>query len=207
MAFNIQDFADNIGRYGTLPVNKFDVEITIPPALQSSYGVGATQVISMRAERVNIPGIVFDAYESRRYGVGPRIKTPTGKSRFNEVSIDFIDTSQMGIAKLFYNWMYNIVDISGTGGAQERNPTFLTGYKEDYITTIDIKVYNSIGSDTNTARGQIAPTLTFALVEAFPISMADAGLAWSRTNELFKTSVVFAYSHHQLVGGAEANLG
>jgi hypothetical protein len=205
MAFNIQDFADNIGRYGTLPVSKFNVEITVPGVLGGAYGVETSRVMSMRAERVNMPGIVFDAYESRRYGVGPRIKTPTGKSRFNEVSIDFIDTSDMAIAKFFYDWMYNIVDVSGSGGTVTRIPTFMTGYKEDYCVNMIIKVYNSAGTESGVG-GEATPILRFGLVEAFPISMADAGLAWSRTNELFKTSVVFAYTNHQLLQGSGSSL-
>jgi hypothetical protein len=201
MAFNIQEFSENIGRYGTLPVNKFEVSIPRPRALLSSYGLEASNLLRFRAERVNIPGIVFDSYESRRYGVGPSIKTAIGKSRFNEVTIEFIDTSEMLVAKFFYDWMYNIVDISGSGGALSRSPSFLAGYKEDYCVELSINVYNSTGTRTGSG-GSIQPILIFDLIEAFPVSMADAGLAWSRTNEIHKTSITFAYTNHRLSQGS-----
>jgi hypothetical protein len=189
MAFNIQDFADNIGRYGTAPVNRFEVIIPVPRGLIGSSALPAgSQIMSFRAEKVNIPGIVLDSYESRRYGVGPSIKTPTGISRFNEISIDFIDTSNLEIKKFFYLWMNYIVDISGNGPA----PTFLTTYKREYSVDMEIRVYN---------QSSLTPIYVQKIVQAFPTSMADASMAWSRTNELFRTSVVFTYKHHRPITG------
>jgi hypothetical protein len=205
MAFNIQEFSENIGRYGTLPVNKFEVGIPIPRALLSSYGVEASNLMKFRAERVNVPGIVFDSYETRRYGVGPSIPTAVGKSRFNEVTVEFIDTSEMLVAKFFYDWMYNIVDIAGSGGAISRSPSFLAGYKEDYCVDLNINVYNSTGTREG-SEGVIVPILRFNLIDAFPKSMADAGLSWARTNEVHKTSITFGYTNHQLLEGSGSSL-
>jgi hypothetical protein len=189
MAFNIQDFADNVGRYGTAPVNRFEVIIPVPRGLISSNALPTgSQIMSFRAEKVNIPGIVLDSYESRRYGVGPSIKTPTGISRFNEISIDFIDTSKLEIKKFFYLWMDYIVDISGNGPA----PTFLTTYKREYSVNVEIRVYN---------QSNLTPIYVQEIVQAFPTSMTDANMAWSRTNELFKTSILFSYKHHRPITG------
>jgi hypothetical protein len=189
MAFNIQSFADNIGRYGTAPVNRFEVRIPVPrvPTISSEFPDGS-RVMSFRAEKVNIPGIMLDSYESRRYGVGPLIKTPTGISKFNEISIDFIDTSTLDIKIFFYLWMDYIVDISGEGLA----PTFLAAYKDEYAVDMQILVYNHTS---------LIPIYTLDIVQAFPISMSDSSMAWSRTNELFKTSVVFSYKHHRPITG------
>jgi hypothetical protein len=187
MAFNIQSFADNIGRYGTAPVNRFEVRIPVPPVIANEFPDGG-RIMSFRAEKVNIPGIVLDSFESRRYGVGPSIKTPTGISRFNEISIDFIDTSILDIKAFFYVWMNYIVDIAGNGPA----PTFLTTYKSEYNVNMQILVYN---------HSNLTPIYILEIVDAFPTSMADASMAWSRTNELFRTSVVFTYKHHRPITG------
>jgi hypothetical protein len=187
MAFNIQSFADNIGRYGTAPVNRFEVRIPVPQSLRGFYGSEEERVLTLRAERVNIPGIVLDSFETRRYGVGPSIKTPVGKSRFNEVSIDFIDTARLDIKAFFYDWMNNIVEISGNP-----TPTFLAGYKADYGVDMLIQVYNTTST---------TPVFVLKMVQSFPTSLADSSMAWSRTNELFKTSVVFSYKNHQPVTG------
>jgi len=204
MAFNVQEFSENIGRYGTLPVNKFEVSIPIPRALLASYGLEASNLMKFRAERVNIPGIVFDSYETRRYGVGPQIPTAIGKSRFNEVTVEFIDTSEMLVAKFFYDWMYNIVDISGAQ-RNSRLPTFLTGYKRDYCVDLNINVYNSTGTKEGSGQA-ITPILRFNLVDAFPKSMADAGLSWAQKNEVHKTSITFGYTNHQLLQGSDSTL-
>jgi hypothetical protein len=183
MAFNIRDFSVNIGRYGTAPVNRFEVSIPVPEVIFRSFP-DISRVMSFRAEKVNIPGIVLDSFESRRYGVGPSIKTATGISRFNEIAIDFIDTSTLDMKKFFYLWMDHIVDISGEGPA----PTFLAAYKDEYAVDMQILVYN---------HSSLTPIYTLDIVQAFPTSMPDSSMAWSRTNELFKTSVVFSYKHHR----------
>jgi hypothetical protein len=189
MTFSIRDFTANIDRYGTAPVNRFEVRLlTVPNAISRAFPDGS-RVMSFRAEKVNIPGIVLDSFESRRYGVGPSIKTPTGISRFNEISIDFIDTSTLDIKKFFYVWMNYIVDIVGTGPPA---PTFLAAYKDQYSVNMQISVYNS---------SSLIPIYTLEVVQAFPVSMPDASMAWSRTNELFRTSVVFSYKHHRPVTG------
>jgi hypothetical protein len=187
MAFNIRDFSANIGRYGTAPVNRFVVRIPVPGAIPEGFPEGQ-RIMSFRAEKVNIPGIVLDSFESRRYGVGPSIKTATGISRYNEISIDFIDTKDLDIKNFFYRWMNYIVDFSGNGPA----PKFYTSYKADYSTTMEISIYNN----ENTR-----PVYTLEIVKAFPTSLTDSGVAWSRTNELFKTSVVFSYTHHRPPAG------
>jgi hypothetical protein len=187
MAFNIQSFADNVGRYGTAPVNRFEVRIPVPDVIFRAFP-DISRVMSFRAEKVNIPGIVLDSFESRRYGVGPSIKTATGISRFNEIAIDFIDTSTLDMKKFFYLWMDYIVDISGEGPA----PTFLAAYKDEYAVDMQILVYNHTS---------LIPIYTLDIVQAFPTSMPDSSMAWSRTNELFKTSVVFSYKHHRPITG------
>jgi hypothetical protein len=187
MAFNIREFSDNIGKYGTAPVNRFEVRI---PAIPITYPVFDGRIMTFRAEKVNIPGIVLDSFESRRYGVGPSIKTATGISRFNEISIDFIDTSKLEIKAFFHAWLNYIVDYAGDNNSA--SPTFLASYKTQYSVPMEILVYN------NTS---LSPIYVVEAVQSFPTSMADSSMAWSRTNELFRTSVVFSYKHHRLIKG------
>jgi hypothetical protein len=53
---------------------------------------------------------------------------------------------------------------------------------------MEIRVYN---------QSSLTPIYVQEIVQAFPTSMPDASMAWSRTNELFKTSVLFSYKHHR----------
>jgi hypothetical protein len=190
MAFNIQSFADNIGRYGTAPVNRFEVRIPVPLELIFSNALPiGDRIMSFRAEKVNIPGIVLDSYESRRYGVGPSIKTPTSISRFNEISIDFIDTSKLEIKAFFHRWLNYIVETAGNNGGA---PTFLAAYKAEYSIDMEIRVYNQTS---------LTPIYIQEVVQAFPTAITDSSMSWSRTNEFFRTSVVFSYKHHRQITG------
>lgn len=199
MAFNIDNFIDSVGRNGTLQTNKFEVEIPIPTVIQDRTQL-STRILMLRAESVDMPGVLLDTVESRRYGVGPLIKTPSNMSRFKEVSINFLETEQASIYALFNDWLQNIVDFAGTSGGLSRQPSFLTSYKSDYVVDIVINVFNNAGRNANVQASQQAePVLQFKLVDAFPMSVSDTRLAWSNNNQLFKTTAVFAYTHHQLI--------
>ena len=195
MAFNIQNFADNLSAYGSLQTNKFEVRIPLPPP--------AAEILTFRADRVDMPGVLFDAVDAKRYGVGPLIKTPSNTSRFNEVSVSFIETQQAEIYKIMSAWMQTIVDYGGVGaGSPGLLPTFLAGYKDSYATEIQIRVFNNTGASRNSVVRTGAPPqpiIQLNLIEAFPISLGDTNLSWSNNNELFRTTAVFAYTHHRLV--------
>lgn len=199
MAFNIQTFADNIATYGNLQTNKFEVRIPVPTLI--SQGSIQSGVLSLRADRVDMPGILFDSADVRRYGVGPQIKTPTNATRFNEVTMSFVETRKGEIYTLFNDWLQTIVDFAGSAGSLSRSPTFLTGYKSEYAVDVQIKVFNNEGLNQNFQGAPAGPVLELNLIDAFPISLGDTNLSWSNNNELFRTNVVFAYTNHQLVTG------
>lgn len=200
MAFNIQTFADNIATYGNLQTNKFEVRIPLPTFLRGR-GSLSSEVLTLRADRVDMPGVLLETTETRRYGVGPIIKTPTNKTRFNEVTVSFVETEQGEIYTKFNDWLQRIVDFAGSAGSASRSPTFLTEYKSVYAIDMQIKVFNNLGTNKNYSNTNIQPVIELNLVETFPLSISDTNLSWSNNNELFRTNVVFAYTHHQLVTG------
>jgi len=197
MAFKIDNFISNLSRYGTLQTNKFEVEIPLPEFL--SY---PRDILTLRTDRVRLPGIVTDNIETRRYGIGPAYKTATNV-RFEPVNMSFIETSKSDIHSIFYNWIrLGVINFSQLGGRASpestRGPNFLMGYKENYVKDITIKVYNNAGEGMSTS-SSISPSLELKLVEAFPISISDNDLSWGDTNTLYKVNVSFAYSYHQMI--------
>jgi hypothetical protein len=199
MAFNIQTFADNISTYGNIQTNKFEIRIPVPTLIRERSI--QSSVLSLRADRVDMPGILFDSTDVRRYGVGPQIKTPTNATRFNEVTMSFVETGKAEIYTLFNDWLQTIIDFAGSAGSLSRSPTFLTGYKSEYTVDILIKIFNNEGLNRNFQGAPVGPVLELNLVDAFPLSLGDINLSWSNNNELFRTNVVFSYTHHQLVTG------
>lgn len=202
MAFNVQNFADNLAAFGNIQTNKFDVRIPLPPTLRGTEGIINSELFSFRADRVDLPGVLFDSVDTKRYGVGPMIKTPSNKSRFNEISISFIETRRGEIYTTFNDWLQSIVDFAGSAGLVSRAPSFLTGYKRDYAVDMQIRVFNNSGTRGSAGPNtELQPIIELNVVDAYPISLGDTNLSWSNNNELFRTTVVFAYTYHQLVTG------
>ena len=215
MAFNIQNFASEIKRNGTLQTNRFEVRISRPRAFLRGGPIEENNqflwnTIRLRAEQINLPGFDAATYDNRRYGVGPTFKVATGVQA-KETTMSFIETGKNDIFKLFYDWTNLIVDYESYRNSSNISvPTiFATGYKEDIIAeTIEIRVYNNtgVGSGPNipTPGGlslpvantvqQPLPIARVYLVDAFPISVADTSLSWNDNNTLLKVNVTFAFS-------------
>jgi hypothetical protein len=150
-----------------------------------------------------MPGVMFDTIDTRRYGLGPLIKTPTNKSRFNEATFSFVDTKNGDVYKFFSSWLRTVVDFNGGGGTL---PSFKINYKRDYSTLIEIRVFNNTGTRENDSPSvDSKSTLNMQLVEAFPLNLSDTNLSWSNNNELFRTNVVFAYTNHVLLDNSFYN--
>lgn len=196
MAFNVQNFSDNLAARGTLQTNKFEVRMTAPnvfftndivvPAGRRSGFLETSRNLRFRAESVNLPGVLIDAYETRRHGVGPQQKFGTNV-RFSEFSVTFIEEGSSNIYEFFYYWINSIFDTGGymsTTTVATPIPTYLTSYKSEYITDVEVRVYDNQGNQKN--------SVTF--IEAFPLSLGDVSLSWSDNNRLFRTSVTFGYT-------------
>jgi hypothetical protein len=190
MAFNINNFAANISRFGTLQTNKFEIEIK--PRLASWFaGYSDLNILTFRADSIRVPGYVMDTYEAKRYGIGPSQRTATNV-RFEPISMEFIETSYGDISKFFYQWSNYIFNTSTENEAGGQ--TYKTQYKDTYIADITIKVFNNWGVDSS---GNNKEVLTIDIAEAFPINVTDNNLSWGNNNTLYKVNVGFAFSYFQ----------
>lgn len=203
MAFNIRNFADNISSRGSLQTNKFEVVMNPPNIFfDNQIGITAAERTSLletarnlrfRAESVNIPSVVIDTIETKRYGVGPRQKFGTNSS-FSEFSVVFIEEGSNNIYRYFYHWVNSIFDTGGYMNRTEelisgsRRPTYLASYKKDYITDVGVRIFDNRGTERNFV----------SFIEAFPVSLSDVSLSWGDNNRLFKTSVTFTYTQWKL---------
>lgn len=197
MAFNVDNFISNIQRYGTLQNNKFEVVFKrLPRGLSNldvtgqTYSAEILRLLTNRADNIRVPGYILDSIENRRYGIGPNDKTATNV-RYEPVNVAFIETADSNISKFFYDWA-NFIFNTGPG-----IPSYNVAYKNDYITEVDIKVYNNWGKPTS-ERGRIKrPSVTYTLYEVFPLSVSDNDLSWDENNRLAKINVSLAFSYFQ----------
>jgi hypothetical protein len=198
MAFNIQNFASNINRYGTLQTNRFEVRFSPPIGLISTFGRDTSELLSFRAENIKMPGVNFANYESRRYGVGPTVKSPTNV-QFSDIDVSFIEAENQEVFDIFYQWSNLIVNYSDpfTGEFGLDRQIYTTSYKDSFISNIQIRVFNNSGTNKFVPNipPELKPTGIIELTEAFPISVSDSALSWSDNNSLFKVNVQFAFTN------------
>ena len=147
------------------------------------------QVVAMRAERVNQPGVQLATSNVRRYGVGPLEKKPFSAS-FGDVSIGFLGDSQGVVHQFFYAWLNGIVNFrdipTGAGVADNFGKTpFEVEYRDNYKTIIDIITYD----ETQQKIGVIK------LYNAYPTGVSDIQRDWAGINDVVRVNVIFTYSH------------
>lgn len=202
MAFNIQTFADNIASHGTLQTNKFEVRLydkilpegttTLFQYMKIYKGFDSFETNSFdqgylihpdRIESLRLPGMIVDTYETRRYGVGPVIRTGTN-ARFEPLSISVLTDRDFNIYKFFYTWLSMVFDFTGNV-YRGTLPTYMSEYKDLYSTNINCNVYENTGEVKN----------VYQFREAFPVGISEPTLSWRDNNNLFKFDVTLSYTN------------
>jgi len=180
MPFNIADFSNHINNNGTLPINRYLVDVIAPSFATLRTDVRMNKLMQLRAEQVRVPGISLDTQMTNRYGLGPTQKFPTNVT-FQDNNITFIDDANNSIWKFYSNWLNAIFryrgNFNGFTGSYE------LAYKEDYARDMRIRVFDM--------RGNVVTTIV--LKDSYPIAVGDIDLGWSNNNQLFKVNVTFAY--------------
>jgi hypothetical protein len=204
MAFNIQNFTSNVNRYGVLQTNRYEVVFSPPAGLASSFGRDTSELLTYRADSVKMPGVNFANYETRRYGVGNVVKSPTNV-QFSDIDISFIEAENQEVFDLFYKWSNLIVNygdpIAGVPVSEVPGllrQLYATNYKDTIVSKIvEIKIFNNRGTNKSVGNTPppVIPTGIIELIDAFPISVTDNALSWSNNNNLFKVNVQFAFNH------------
>jgi hypothetical protein len=210
MAFNLADFSSNIGRHGILQTNKFEVDFQDRIRSEDPYESVFTQIISnanlsdneassfvngglilkQRVESFKLPGAVIDTHGTRRYGIGPVIMTGTNVS-MDPFSISVITDRDYNIYKFFNIWLDTVFNFSGLtteNSPSNRNPTFLTTYKDDYAVDTEVKIFDNAG----TVR------VKYKFFDSFPISVSEPQLSWRDNNTIHRFDISFAYTNWQI---------
>lgn len=158
------------------------------------------KLITLRAERINQPGIQLATSNVNRYGIGATVKKPYSAA-FGDVSISFIGDASGVIHQFFYMWLNSIVathDVASGGANVDpflKHP-FEVEYRDNYRTTIQIITYDEI-------QQQIG---TISLFNAYPTALGEIQRDWAGVNDLVRIPVQFTYSHWAYVSQLDVNL-
>jgi hypothetical protein len=203
MAFNILEVLAEIGQNGLLRDNKFDVQMTIPPAF-SAYSVTNLSQFQSVQGRLNlyvqeaaIPGVAILTHPVWRYSYGPTEERPL-EPKFAPLPLTIRADAGGYLLAYFTEWVRLVCGFtqmaggSGSGsygsilsinGAVPNMVPYETSYKTDYMSTVTITVYNDGGG----------PAIQRVLREAFPIMIGDISLDWDSRGRFLKIPVVLSY--------------
>lgn len=197
MPFDLEKFKSHLSKTGTLPTNKFEVDIPIPRVLyntevvvdnvrrpQASFG----ETLSFRAESVRAPGVTLQTTAVNRYGYGPQQRFPYN-ANFTDSSMTFIADKQSLIWIFFYNWLNNVFAYTSPDSPNtESYLNYRSNYMYDYAVNTKINIYDNDGK----------PSTTVELIDSYPVSMNDIALSWGDNNQLKRITVTFAFRHWRL---------
>ena len=202
--FNLENFKSYLAKTGTLPTNRFAIEIPVPKVLFGAEVVvnnkkrpipGFTEDLQFRAESITAPGVTLDMTNVNRYGIGPIQKFPFN-ANFTPVSITFLADKDSLVWIFFYNWLNNIFSYSH----DDANPSadflrYRANYMVDYVVDPKIHIYDYDG----------VLSTSIQLIDAYPISMNEVNLSWSDNNQLMRITVSFAYRHWRIANADMAD--
>lgn len=201
MPFNINAFKFEIDTYGYLKTNAFEVFVFTPPILRdfeiSNAGTpfspfSINRHLKMRIEQVVIPGMSLQSADVRRYGVGTVQKMPVAAQSYGDITLSILLDGFGEIYHFWETWMrkiyeFNGVSSSSVGSVGNAFPGYVSEYKDQFSTDMQIVVYDHFG---NTIK-------KINLKEAFPSSMRDITLAWG-SEGLMRLQVGISYTEQTI---------
>lgn len=229
--FNIDSFKSNIQKWDVQRPNLFHVKVNLPANLK--YGRNDTpltdkinavtdngRMISAFCRTATLPGAAFGMAETRRYGLGPTVRTPVFSSSSPDVSLTFLSDSYGILRIVFTNWMRCIYQWDPNESVGD-GKNYQLGYKKDYSSDLEIDVYHGepgkykgsgviqaltsvaaakagvpfLGSliNGNIPSFDLKKTRFVKLYKAFPISISEMSLSQESTNTLSEFTVNFSY--------------
>ena len=188
MAFNINEFRSNISKSGYLQNNKYEVIITSPPAMQKrgiARAQDAAKLMTFRTSTFEAPGIELKSVDIIRYGTGTSQKMPFS-AKFEDITFEVLLDKNSELWNFWYEWerlIFKFSPFNSVGLAP-----YVTEYKRNYATTIDLKVYSQ--EDKVSAE--------FKFIDIYPISIKEVELQWEEQSKLAKLEITMNYKEYTL---------
>lgn len=166
----------------------FDVSIPLPAAIQPVFGINQ---LHLRCEATELPGRTFAMAEQKTYGPVQRFPI---QNAYDNIQFTFICSGNLDERKIFDAWM-NLISEA------QPNPTGRGNFDFQYKTNYAMKV-RVIQRDLQNSR-----VYEVDLIEAFPFAVNPISLNWADLDSYNKLSVMFNYTHFEVVEGVTVTLG
>lgn len=200
--FNINAFRSQIREQGIKKNTKFLVRFWLPIGLQNYNVMGMNSVpnstqryLEYWTESAQIPGMLLGAHEHRRYGYGSIEKVPI-VGNFTEIPFTILCDSNNNNWKFFHIWSKLIYEHDGQELVNKSRSNFNgkskrlyeLSYKEDYVSTVEIKSFDDTGYKY----------LHVSLRDAFPIGLTEIDLNWNDVNTIQKFKIIISYTDYYI---------
>jgi hypothetical protein len=184
MSLDIKNFREEVIQNGFLKTNRFLVEFQPPNTLKGR----STNAVSLRCDSIQWPGVSFATMDTPpRAGYGATELIPYAPI-FDDITMNFIVDQNSNLHQFFWDWTNSIINLDSKGQTRLKQNAFTVGYKNEYKTDIDIKVFRDTGVDKDSL------AMKATLYRAFPRMMPSFDLNWVTTDEPLKISVQFSYT-------------
>ncbi len=189
MPFNIADFQANIAQTGFLHPSKYMVRFNIPLGMQGAGELNTAMSSTARAleyycDVANMPGLLINTHDHRRYGYGPTEKKPHAPL-FNDAQFIFMSDGDGAIWTFFSQWLRLVLNYESPKGIREERDmgVYEVNYKDQYVSDIEVTMFDMHGKEK----------LCTVLRDAFPIAIGDLPLAWMDTNQIVRIPVTITF--------------
>ena len=169
--FNLSQFLSQSRRDSFARVNRFEVFIFSPPALNQNRDAVS---VSLYCEMASLPPVNISTKSFKIFG--PTYQRPVSAEYGGEgISLTFHVDRDMKVKKFFDEWTARVVDPDSG----------FVGFQDEYISTLKLKQLNE--------RDEV--TYELELLEAFPRSVNLLELNNSAQNQTHRLNVLFAYRY------------
>lgn len=152
--------------------------IVSPPG----QGAGAGRILEMITESLTLPGMSFTSVDNYKpYGDGIVYNIPYNYNP-QEISCTHLVDGALLVNNIFYEWSNMITDTI-------EEDKFTAKYHDDYVTTLQVNVYDQQGTIRQ----------TWEMYEAYPISIDQTQLSWATTDDILRLNVTYRYSHFKIL--------
>ena len=169
--FNLSQFLSQSRKDSFARVNRFEVFIFSPPALNQNRDAVS---VSLYCEMASLPPVNISTKSFKIFG--PTYQRPFSAEYGGEgISLTFHVDRDMQVKKFFDEWTAKVVDPDSG----------FVGFQDEYISTLKLKQLNE----------QDEVTYELELLEAFPRSVNLLELNNSAQNQTHRLNVLFAYRY------------
>lgn len=166
--FSLAEFKSQVLGKGLARTNRFEVTISSPPKLASSY----TRTVSLLCEQASLPLLNVNTKSHRIYG--PAYPRPVTSEYGGEgLPLTFHVDREMNVKRFFDDWIHLIINKNN----------FNVSYSLDYLSSI---IINQLDEADNI-------TYSVAVEDAFPRSINLMELNHAAQSQTHRLTVLFAY--------------